>query len=190
MSPPWTRAAFAAELDKKTGRFWVLTDNETDQIVVAYAVFSFPAEQAHLLTFAVHPDYRRQGLGEYMLRRLIHYVMRKNGESIVLEVRKGNAPAVQLYQSLGFVVIHTIPKFYPDGEDAYSMIFKIERNRLSGDPEVDFDSDNGNNGPGAMLGEQRRCHNELFYGVLSGLRLGKIAYERRAAEVRQRPPNI
>ncbi|MGZ3653482.1 MAG: ribosomal protein S18-alanine N-acetyltransferase [Bdellovibrionota bacterium] len=146
--PPWPRAAFAAELDKKSGRFWVLTDNETDEKVVAYAVFSFPADQAHLITFAVHPSYRRQGLGLYLLRRLIHYVMRKQGDSVVLEVRKGNAAAVQLYQSLGFMVIHTIPRFYPDGEDAYSMIFKTDRNRLTGDAEVDFDTDSDNNGAG------------------------------------------
>jgi ribosomal-protein-alanine N-acetyltransferase len=142
--PPWTRAAFAAELDKKTSRFWVITDDETDRKVLAYAVFSFPAEQAHLLTFAVHPDFRRQGLALYLLRRLIQYVMRKDGDSIVLEVRKSNALAVQLYQSLGFLVIHTIPRFYPDGEDAFSMIYKTERSNLSGDPEVDFDNEDGN----------------------------------------------
>lgn len=146
--PPWTRAAFAAELDKKHGRFWVLTDDETDEQVVAYAVFSFPAEQAHLVTFAVHPDFRRRGLGEYLLRRLIQYVFRKGGESVVLEVRTGNATAVHLYQALGFVVLHTVPRFYPDGEDAYSMIYKLDRNRLSGDPEVDFDHDNGDTPPG------------------------------------------
>jgi len=146
--PPWTRAAFAAELDKKHGKFWVLTDDDTDDTVVAYAVFSFPAEQAHLVTFAVHPDFRRQGLGLYLLRRLIHYVLRKGGESVVLEVRKGNATAVGLYQSLGFVVLHTIPKFYPDGEDAYSMLYKADRNRLTGDAEVDFDTDNGDTPPG------------------------------------------
>jgi ribosomal-protein-alanine N-acetyltransferase len=146
--PPWTRAAFAAELGKTSGRFWVLTDDATDQTVVSYAVFSFPAAQAHLVTFAVHPDFRRRGIGEYMLRRLIHYVMRKGGDSIVLEVRKGNAPAVQLYQAMGFVVIHTIPKFYPDGEDAYSMIYKTERNRLTGDAEVDFDNDSDDTGGG------------------------------------------
>jgi ribosomal-protein-alanine N-acetyltransferase len=143
IQPPWTRAAFAAEINKPTGRFWVLTDDETDSRVVAYAVFNFPADQAHLVTFAVHPDFRRQGLGVYLIRRLIAYVMRKGGTSVVLEVRKGNAAAVQLYQSLGFVVIHTVPKFYPDGEDAFSMIYKTDRDRLTGDPDVDFDSDNG-----------------------------------------------
>ncbi len=146
--PPWTRAAFAAELTKPSGKFWVLTDDETDKKVMAYAVFSFPAEQAHLVTFAVHPEERRKGLGLYLLRRLIQYVMRKQGDSIVLEVRKSNTAAVQLYQGLGFIVIHTIPKFYPDGEDAFSMIYKTERDRLTGDVEVDFDSDSDNNDGG------------------------------------------
>jgi ribosomal-protein-alanine N-acetyltransferase len=144
--PPWTLAAFAAELEKKTSRFWVLTDDETDSKVLAYAVFSFPAEQAHLLTFAVHPELRRQGLGLFLLRRLIHYVMRKGGESVVLEVRKGNAVAVQLYQLLGFLVIHTIPRFYPDGEDAFSMIFQAGRAEDDGD--MDFDSDLPHTGGG------------------------------------------
>ena len=146
--PPWTRAAFAAELDKKSGRFWVLTDDETDSKVVAYAVFSFPADQAHIVTFAVHPEHRRQGLGVYLIRRLIHYVMRKGGSSVVLEVRKSNKAAVQLYQSSGFIVVHTMPRFYPDGEDAFSMLFKADRDLLTGDPEVDFDTDSDNTGAG------------------------------------------
>ncbi len=148
ISPPWTRAAFAAELDKPTTRFWVVTDDASDEKVLAYAVFHFPAEQAHLVTFAVHPDYRRAGLGIYLIRRLITYVMRRGGASVVLEVRKGNIPAVQLYQSLGFIVIHSIPRFYPDGEDAFSMIFQIDRNIPTGDPIVDFDDESDNTGGG------------------------------------------
>jgi [ribosomal protein S18]-alanine N-acetyltransferase len=148
IAPPWTRAAFAAELDKKTGRFWVLTEDDHDDRVLAYAVFSFPAEQAHLVTFAVHPDFRKMGLGSYMLRRLIQYVLRRGGESIVLEVRKSNQAAVHLYQSLGFVVVHTISRFYPDGEDGFSMIFRMQTSVLTGDPEVDFDSDSDHTGGG------------------------------------------
>ncbi len=146
ISPPWTRAAFASEIDKTTGRFWVLTDDETDSKVVAYAVFTFPADQAHLVTFAVHPDFRRQGIGAYLIRRLIHYVMRKGGNSVVLEVRKSNTGAVHLYQSMGFVVIHTMPRFYPDGEDAFSMIFKADLDRFVGDTDIDFDDDSDTNG--------------------------------------------
>jgi len=143
IAPPWTRSAFAAELEKKHSRFWVLTDNATDEKVLAYSVLSFPGEQAHLLTFAVHPEQRRKGLGIYLLRRLIAYVQRRGGESVVLEVRRSNAPALQLYQSLGFIITHTITRLYPDGEDGYSLLYKISRDEPTGDAIVDFDSDSG-----------------------------------------------
>lgn len=146
--PPWTRAAFAAELEKKISRFWVITDDESDEKVLAYAVFHFPAEQAHLVTFAVHPEFRRAGLGAYLIRRLLQYVIRRGGTSVVLEVRKGNNAAIHLYQTLGFVVIRTLPRFYPDGEDAFSMIFQVERDVATGDPVVDFETDSDNTGRG------------------------------------------
>lgn len=139
--PPWSEDAFRQELDKPHSHFWVVTDDETDEKVAAYGVFSFPAEQAHLVTFAVDPQFHRQGLALYLLRHIIGFVMRQNGESVILEVRKGNEAAVKLYQKVGFLVIRTLPKFYPDGEDAYVMLYKTEQNKLSGDPDVDFDRD-------------------------------------------------
>lgn len=137
--PPWSKDAFAAELGKPHSYFWVVTDNETDERVLAYAVFSFPAEQAHLQTFAVHPDSRRSGIATYLLRQIISFVMRKKGDSMILEVRKGNMAAINFYQKLGFLVIRTLPRFYPDGEDAFVMIFKTERERIPSDAERDFD---------------------------------------------------
>lgn len=139
--PPWKKEEFAAELGKPHAHFWVLTDEETDQNIIGYIVFHFPAEQAHLITYAIDPDFRRKGWGKILLRQMISFVMRKGGESLILEVRKGNTAAVQLYQGLGFVVIRTLPKFYPDGEDAFVMLYKTEQKRLMGDP--DFDSDDG-----------------------------------------------
>ena len=137
--PPWSKDAFAKELEKPHSQFWVLTDDETDSIVLGYLVFSFPAEQAHLQTFAISPEQKRQGHGTYLLRQMINFVMRNKGESIVLEVRKGNEAAIKLYQKLGFTVIHTMKSFYPDGEDGYSMIYMTDRSKIG----LDFDSDDG-----------------------------------------------
>lgn len=143
MRPPWSLESFRAEFNKRTTRFWVVTDNETDAKVLAYIVFSLPAEQAHIQTFAVHPELKRQGIGKYLLRQVIAFVMREKAESIVLEVRKGNQAAVQLYQNMGFIVVHTMPKFYPDGEDGYSMIYRTERAKLGSEYEQDFEEDDG-----------------------------------------------
>jgi ribosomal-protein-alanine N-acetyltransferase len=141
--PPWSKGAFQAELEKSTSHLWVITDDETDQKVLAYMVFAYPAEQAHIQTFAVKPDERGRGLGKYLLRQVIAFVMRKQGESIVLEVRKGNVEAVHLYQSMGFIVLRTLERFYPNGEDGYSMIYRTERSRIMGDAEADFENDDG-----------------------------------------------
>jgi len=137
-SPPWSKAAFAAEFQKTGSNFWVLTDDETDNIVYAYVVFSFPSEQAHIQSVAVKKEFRRQGYAVLLLRAVINYVLRKGGDSIVLEVRKNNIAALALYQQLGFVVIHTIRAFYKDGEDAYSLIFRFNRSKAG---PIDNDED-------------------------------------------------
>ena len=143
IKPPWKKEEFFAELGKSHSHFWVLTDEKTDQEVIGYLVFHFPAEQAHLITYAIDPSFRRMGWGKVLLRQMISFVMRKGGASIILEVRKGNTSAVQLYQSLGFVVIRTLPRFYPDGEDGFVMLYNTEQKKLMGDPDQDFDSDDG-----------------------------------------------
>lgn len=145
-SPPWSESAFRSELGKKHSHFWVLTDDETDSVVAGYVVFSFPAEQAHIQTLAVSRDRRGLGLAKKILRAVISFVMRQKGESIALEVRKSNKAAIQLYQSLDFMIVHTVKHGYPDGEDAYSLVYRVEREKLSGDPVVDFESD-GHNTP-------------------------------------------
>ncbi len=139
--PPWSESAFQQELQKEYANFWVVTDDETDSIIMAYVVFSFPAEQAHLQTIAVHPDYRRKGLASLLIRKIISYVMKKNGESVILEVRKSNQDAIQLYQNLGFIVIRTIPGFYPDGEDGFVLIFKTERVKIENSNDSEDSSD-------------------------------------------------
>ncbi len=135
--PPWSESAFKAELDKKHANFWVVTDDETDELVMAYAVFSFPGDQAHLQTIAVHPGHRRKGLAALLVRKLISYVMKKGGESVILEVRKSNLAALQLYQNLGFVVVRTLK--YPDGEDGFALLFKVERAKIQEGSEEDID---------------------------------------------------
>ncbi|RYZ95200.1 MAG: ribosomal-protein-alanine N-acetyltransferase, partial [Proteobacteria bacterium] len=130
--PAWAIEAFRAELNKPHAHFWVVTDNETDSQVLAYAVFALPADQAHVQTVAVRPDHRRQGLAQHLLRKVISFAMKNEADSLILELRKGNEAAMKLYQSVGFDVIRTQDSFYPDGEGAYVMVYKTEREKLSG----------------------------------------------------------
>jgi ribosomal-protein-alanine N-acetyltransferase len=45
----------------------------------------------------------------------------QGGHRVLLEVARGNAAAVALYESLGFRVVNVRPRYYPSGEDALEM---------------------------------------------------------------------
>lgn len=141
--PPWSKAAFQAELSKKFSHFWVLTDDETDESVHAYVVFSLPGDQVHIQTLGVERQCRRQGYAKKIIRDVVNFAMRNHAVSVALEVRKGNDPAIKLYQSLGFVVVHTRKNGYPDGEDAFSMELRLDRVKVPQDPETEFDDEEG-----------------------------------------------
>lgn len=129
-TPPWSEAAFTAELEKKHAHFWVVTDNETDSILYAYIVFSFPGDFAHIQTLGVHSEHRRKKIGEYLLRQVIRFLLKKGAEKVVLELRKSNTSALKLYQSLGFIIVHTAKSAYPDGEDGYSMSCQLQSEEM------------------------------------------------------------
>lgn len=124
LESPWSEKSFRAELEKKYSHFWVLTDDDTDEIVFGYIVFALPVDQAHIQTMAVAKDYRKQGYAKKILKDMIAYALRQEATSVVLEVRKDNKAALALYQGLGFVVTHNME--YPDGTPGYSMVLRLD----------------------------------------------------------------
>jgi ribosomal protein S18 acetylase RimI-like enzyme len=57
----------------------------------------------HISTIATHPDYRRQGIARQLTMRAMEHAREHGAEVCVLDVRSDNAPAYELYRSLGFV---------------------------------------------------------------------------------------
>lgn len=63
------------------------------------------ARVSHVTTFAmsVHPDYQQQGIGSRLLSAFIDWVRgNEHLEKIELHVHADNAPAIALYERLGF----------------------------------------------------------------------------------------
>ena len=76
---------------------------------------------------AVHPDYRRHGVGRGMLGHVVREARRIGSQSITLEVRKSNVAAQALYRSLGFETCGVRKGYYSnDGEDAWVMILRLK----------------------------------------------------------------
>ena len=92
--------------------------------IVAYAVMSVAALEAHILTIVVQPQRQGCGLGNMLLMHLLQIAKRQQAETVFLEVRPSNAAAIALYEKTGFLTIGRRPNYYPaphGREDAIVM---------------------------------------------------------------------
>ncbi|MEX0386590.1 ribosomal protein S18-alanine N-acetyltransferase [Spiribacter onubensis] len=117
---PWTLNIFRDCL-RMGYECWVQL--ATDRIVGHFILAMGPGE-AHVLNLAVHPGWHNHGLGRALLERALERAERLGAESVFLEVRPSNSPAVHLYMSSGFRRVGRRRDYYPSEcgrEDALVM---------------------------------------------------------------------
>lgn len=69
-------------------------------------------EDLEILTLAVHPDKRRNGVASRLLEQLQQMAFDQSKHHIFLEVRATNEPAIQLYKKHGFIQTGVRPNYY------------------------------------------------------------------------------
>ena len=90
--------------------------------LMAYAGFWHIADEAHISTIAVHPDWRGYKLGELLIWTIAREALRRRASMVTLEVRVSNDVAQNLYTKYGFETVGTRRGYYRDNhEDAYMM---------------------------------------------------------------------
>ncbi len=118
-SQPWPAEAFTLEFANPNSRCWVV---EVDERVAAALVLWRVLDEAHIATIAVHPDFRRQGLGKALLTTGMEAAYAEGARIYHLEVRAGNLAALEMYAAFGYEVVGRRPRYYQDnGEDALLM---------------------------------------------------------------------
>ena len=87
--------------------------------VVAVIVLWRVLDEAHIATIAVHPDFRRRGIGRALLRTSMDAAYAEGARIYHLEVRAGNLAAQEMYADFGYEIVGRRPKYYQNnGEDA------------------------------------------------------------------------
>jgi len=125
-SSPWSKGDFEVGLTDENIHYFVLRHNNR---VVAYVVFTLMFNKAHILNFAVHPDYRRKGIGSELLRRTLSYIQSRGGVKVTLEVRVGNIAAQNLYRKFGFKIVGFRKNYYLDNNES-ALVMAINNLRI------------------------------------------------------------
>jgi len=96
--------------------------------IAAYCALRVVADEMELLSLAVAPAWRRQGLGRWLTRLALALGARKGARTAFLEVRSGNGPARRLYASLGLEEKGRRVGYYKDpAEDAIVLARALPR---------------------------------------------------------------
>lgn len=80
-------------------------------------------------TVATHPDYRRRGIAQQLVSRTLEHARDNGAQFCVLDIRADNAPAYNLYRSMGFVhydsttklKLETLPQVQAQPARGYSL---------------------------------------------------------------------
>jgi [ribosomal protein S18]-alanine N-acetyltransferase len=100
-SDPWSSTQLADALAQPT--CLALVAEGKDGVVVGDLLGRVVADEAEILTLAVHPDCRRQGIGQLLLDRALEALLQRGVRSVWLEVRQSNEGARALYTRAGFI---------------------------------------------------------------------------------------
>ncbi len=86
------------------------------------------ADEAEIITFAVHPSYRGAGLGKMLLSQLNNHLQSIGCKRVFLEVKTSNHIAQYLYCQAGFEQTALRRNYYslPSGKSEDALIFTLK----------------------------------------------------------------
>ena len=142
---PWTRQSFLDSLAQPQAHLYTAVEpegedgslpahisdsarEEADRMktgILGYVCCYTVLGETEIVNVAVEEKLRRQGIGRKMLEAVLQEESQGGTEQFVLEVRRSNIPAQQLYRSTGFEECGIRKGFYEmPAEDALIMVRK------------------------------------------------------------------
>ena len=104
---------------------------EHEERVVGFMIYELHKSKLHVMNFAVHPEFRRTGIGEQMIVKLIGKLSSHRRTKITLAVRETNLVAQLFFKAVNFRAVKVMRKYYEDsGEDAFLMQFQLHGEAL------------------------------------------------------------
>ncbi len=122
---PWSLSSFKRELTLPFSRLTVATVDGKESVAAGFLCRWLVADECHILNVAVHPDYRRAGVGSELMKLAIAEARARGASLVTLEVRRSNLPARSLYRKFEFEERRLRRHYYGVGEDAIVMELRL-----------------------------------------------------------------
>ncbi len=110
-SHPWTLGNFKDALKAGNVAYRLVAEEQ----LVGYFVAMQVIDEVHLLNITVAPAFQRQGWARCLMQSLNVWSLAHGANCLWLEVRESNAPALNLYKSIGFQQVGLRKDYYPAG---------------------------------------------------------------------------
>lgn len=120
-SDPWSEKSVASELTNPLSLWLVALEGE---LVAGYVGSQTVLDETDMMNIAVHPDFRRRGVGESLVNALVEELKDRGSRCLTLEVRSSNAPARSLYEKMGFVQIGLRKNYYRNPKEDACILRK------------------------------------------------------------------
>ncbi|MCR5703119.1 MAG: ribosomal protein S18-alanine N-acetyltransferase [Eubacterium sp.] len=122
-SMPWSEKSFEESLQNKDTLYLVA---EEDGSVSGYIGMYISFEIGTISNVVVAPAQRRKGIAKQLLERLLKASDACGVESVTLEVRESNRPAIELYEKAGFVNEGIRKNFYQKPTENAIIMWKYK----------------------------------------------------------------
>lgn len=119
-SVPWTENGFFTYLMREDALFLVAEDEEGT--IWGYIGVIIAVDEGDITNVSVKKEVQGQGIGTALIEELIRCMKEREVQTIFLEVRQSNAPAIALYEKMGFEKMGIRKNYYTDPtEDGITM---------------------------------------------------------------------
>ena len=122
---PWSEKSIASELDNPWALWLVALERDE---VVGYIGSQTAVDETDVMNVAVHPDQRRKGIAEALIEMLIKQLQEQGSHALMLEVRASNAPAIALYEKMGFRQVGLRKNYYRNPKEDALILRKEWQN--------------------------------------------------------------
>lgn len=160
----WTTGKLADEVGRTDRSWWVA---RKDGAMVGCAGGQVIDGELCIFNVCVDPSERRQGIAQRLLERVTTDGRALAADTVTLEVRTDNEPALALYHTLGLEDVGVRPRYYHDGADAMIMRGELPLHYTYGDAHPESAPMHTGDGPQAERGAAAKASRPLILAIES-----------------------